>query len=98
MPRRRGAKIRVDWWTTGGLVDDTPMGRLIQEQEVSRRRAISTNNAADFFDAPQVPDTAPRASANTTTPFVEGSPTCMAGLGSRSQRRSSLVRRRVAAR
>ena len=66
MPRRRGAKIRVDWWTTGGLVDDTPMGRLIQEQEVSRRRAISTNNAADFFDAPQVPDNNTAAAAGVS--------------------------------
>ena len=60
--RRRGPKIRTDWtwgenrqWgdaSTEEENDDTPMGRLLQEQEVSRRRAISANNAADFFDAP----------------------------------------------
>ena len=82
--RRRGPKIRTDWtwgenrqWgdaSTEEENDDTPMGRLLQEQEVSRRRAISANNAADFFDAPEVPDNntagAARASADAGTPVA----------------------------
>ena len=75
--RRRGPKIRTDWtwgenrqWgdaSTEEENDDTPMGRLLQEQEVSRRRAISANNAADFFDAPEVPDNNTAGAARAST-------------------------------